>query len=209
MYETGVEEDMMITVATIAPTPEHGGKPLRADARRNREKLLSAAADAFSTHGVEASLEDIARVAGVGIGTLYRNFPTRETLVLGVYQQQVADLETLSVELLGRLAPVDALLEWMRGFVRYAALKRGLVGMLKSMISTDTTIMDTAKATLRGSAQRLLDAAAADRSIRTDIDAPDLLRAIGGVCMASDQPGPVDGRLKLVDLIHDGLRYRA
>ena len=154
---------------------------LRADARRNRDALLAAGAKVFLERGPDASLEEIARRAGVGIGTLYRHFPDRDALVLGVYQQQVAELDALSVALLNRLAPVDALHEWMRAFVRYAGIKRGLVGMLKSMMGTATTALDTAKATIRQAAQRLLDAAVADGSIRSDIDATDLLRAMGGV----------------------------
>ena len=193
---------------TTGVTVTTSARPLRADARRNRDRLLEVAADAFSAQGVEASLEEIARTAGVGIGTLYRNFPTREALVLAVYQQQVADLDTLSSDLLATMPAVDALGEWMRAFVRYTGIKRGLVGMLRSMMGADATALDAAKITMRASAQRLLNAARQEGSIRSDIDAPDLMRAMGGVCVATDYSFDVEERLKLIGLIHDGLRYR-
>jgi AcrR family transcriptional regulator len=184
-------------------------KPLRADARRNREKLLAAAADAFAENGVDVSLEEVARSAGVGIGTLYRNFPTREELVLGVYHALIDDLDDASRTLLEQHTPADALHEWMRAFVRYTTVKRGLIGLLRTLMqTTDSTLFERTRATLRDAADRLLDAARASGEIRSDIGAPELIRAMGGVCMATDVPASDATSMALVDLIFDGLRYR-
>jgi AcrR family transcriptional regulator len=183
--------------------PDAGGKPLRADARRNREKVLAAAAAAF--------LEDVARRAGVGIGTLYRHFPTRDALVLGVYRQQIDDLDEVSRRLLAEREPGEALHEWMRAFVQYVAVKRGLVGLLKSLMGTDRDQFVATKATLHGAMARLLEAAAAAGAIRADVRSGDLIRAMGGVCMATDAAGGAASPIAttLVDLLYDGLRYGA
>jgi len=184
-------------------------KPLRADALRNRNKLIEVATQAFTDHGVDVTLEDIARRGGVGIGTLYRHFPTREDLVLAVYEQQIEELRIDAVELPQRLSPPDALHEWMRSFVRYAAVKRGLVALLKSLMETRSEVFDRPREIIRSSAQSLIDAAVADGSIRDSVNAPELIRAIGGICMATDRPGDSATAATLVDLVFDGLRYGA
>ncbi|WP_196073074.1 TetR/AcrR family transcriptional regulator [Nakamurella alba] len=208
----------MTTRTRLAEAPDRAApatpavKPLRADARRNRDKVLAAAATAFTANGVDVSLEDIARQAGVGIGTLYRHFPTREALVLGVYRQQIDELDATSLRLLDELPPGEALREWMHAFVNYAAVKRGMVGLLKSMMETDSELFVDAKATLHAAANRLLNAARESGEIRPDFGGfgpPELLRAMGGVCMATDQPAAGPVAVALIDLIYDGLRYRA
>lgn len=184
-------------------------KPLRADAARNRAKLLTAAADAFAQQGVEVSLEDIAAAAGVGIGTLYRNFPTREDLVLAVYADQVSALEQRSQELPDQLAPDEALHEWMRGFVDFYAVKRGMVNLLRSMQSTNQTPFEGTREKLLASADRVLQPAIASGAVRPDVNASEITRALGGICLASTNNGndADDTALPLVDLIFDGLRY--
>ena len=107
-------------------------RPMRADARRNREQLLEVASDAFSEYGVDASLEDIARRAGVGIGTLYRHFPSRDALLEAVFRRNVDQLADSADELLRELPPDRALDEFMRRFVAYVASKKGLASHLKS-----------------------------------------------------------------------------
>jgi AcrR family transcriptional regulator len=184
-------------------------KPLRADALRNRNKLVEVATQAFTDHGVDVTLEEIARRGGVGIGTLNRHIPTREDLVLAVYEQQIEQLRIDSVELPKRLAPPDALHEWMRSFVRYAAVKRGLVALLKSLMETRSDVFDRPREIIRTSAQSLIDTAVADGSIRGNVNAPELIRAIGGICMATDRPGDNETAQTLVDLVFDGLRYGA
>jgi AcrR family transcriptional regulator len=207
------------SVAPVGEVPVPGGddrragdaspRPMRADARRNRDAVLAAAADAFAAHGVEASLEDIARTAGVGVGTLYRHFPTREALVFGVYQREVEQLAVSAPELAATRDPADALREWMRRFVRYTGTKRGLIGMLKPLMQTESGLFDQTRAQINGAASMLLRSAAAAGEIRDDISSADLIRSMGGICMANDQIGSIDDAARLVDLVFDGLRYGA
>jgi AcrR family transcriptional regulator len=182
-------------------------RPLRADARRNREAVLSAAAEAFAAYGVEASLEDIARAAGVGVGTLYRHFPTREALVFGVYAREVELLASSAEQLARDLPPAHALRERMRRFVHYAATKRGLIGMLRTMMDSD--LFHQTRAQIAAAAEQLLKRAAAAGQIRDDITAEDLTRSMGGICMASGHSGEPECAGRLVDLVFDGLRYGA
>jgi AcrR family transcriptional regulator len=192
-------------VDSWAPSP----RPLRADARRNREAVLAAAAAAFSAEGVEAPLEDIARKAGVGVGTLYRHFPTREALVFGVYAREVEHLAASGPQLAADLEPAVALREWMRRFVHYAATKRGLIGMLRTMMADDTDLFEQTKAQIRVAADDLLKNASAAGQIRDDITAEDLVRSMGGICMAGGPGAQPECAGRLVDLVFDGLRYGA
>ena len=120
------------------PSPLQRAKRLRADARRNRDKLVEVAAAAFAEHGVDTSLEDIARRAGVGIGTLYRHFPTREHLVEVVYRREVEALCAAADELARQHAPDVALAEWMQRFVDYIAAKRGMANSLRILLTTNS-----------------------------------------------------------------------
>ncbi len=192
-----------------APAARRSDRPLRADARRNRESVLAAAATAFATDGVDASLEDIARAAGVGVGTLYRHFPTREALVLGVYSREVEQLAASARELAADLEPAEALRQWMRRFVQYAATKRGLIGLLRVMMHDESELFEQTKAQISEAAESLLRAAAASGDIRADITAGDLTRSIGGICMASDPTTGPEDPTRLVDLVYDGLRFGA
>ena len=189
-------------------SPEES-RPLRADARRNRDRLIEVATTAFTDSGVDVALEDVARRAEVGIGTLYRHFPTREALVMAVYRKQVDDLEVAAQQLPLSHGPAEALRLWMRGFVEYGAVKRGLVVLLRTMMETDTDLFDHARATLRESAEALMAAAADAGEIRPDFSAADVIRALGGICMATDRPDAGAAALTLVDLVFDGLRYGA
>lgn len=184
-------------------------RPLRADAQRNRDRLIDVATAAFTESGVDVALEDVARQAGVGIGTLYRHFPTREALVMAVYRKQIDDLEVAAQQLPLSHGPAEALRLWMRGFVEYGAVKRGLVVLLRTMMDTDSDLFDHARAVLRESADRLMTAAAEAGEIRPDFAAQDVIRALGGICMATDRPDAGGTALVLVDLVFDGLRYGA
>src|SRR5689334_13895051 len=139
---------------------------LRADARRNRDKLVETAAAAFAEEGVEASLEEIARRAGVGIGTLYRHFPTREQLVEVVYRREVEGLIAAADEL-ARELPADIALErWMQRFVDYLATKRGLGQSLRIMLSTNSTLFSDTSGKVPLALRRLVEAAVAAGAIR-------------------------------------------
>ncbi len=184
-------------------------RPLRADAQRNRDKLIETATRAFTESGVDVPLEEIARRADVGIGTLYRHFATRDSLVLAVYRKQIEDLDTAARQLPLIHPPAEALRLWMRGFVEYGAVKRGLVALLKSMMETETDLFDQARGTLLVAAGSLMTAAAEAGEIRPDVAPADVIRALGGICMATDRPDAGTTAIALVDLVFDGLRYGA
>jgi AcrR family transcriptional regulator len=185
-------------------------RPLRSDARRNRDALLQAAIAAFTEHGVDASLEDVARRAGVGIGTLYRHFPTRDALVEAAYRRGVEQLCARATELAATNPPERALEQWMLAFVGYIATKRGLASVLRATADAHTELFAYVHGLLHSTLASLLDAAAAEGTIRNDVDGPDLMRALGGICMAnSDSPQAGDQSRRLVALLMDGMRYGA
>lgn len=188
---------------------EVAARPQRADARRNHDALVGAASTVFAERGVEASLEDVARTAGVGIGTLYRHFPTRHDLIEAVYRNEVERLCAGIDELLAEQPADAALAGWMERFVRYVAVKRGLVGAMKSVMSVDAEVFAYTRALLRETLGRLVEAAVAAGSIRPDADADDLLRGLSGFCMVTDQDGWQERAVRLVELLMDGLRYGA
>ena len=184
---------------------------LRADARRNRDTLLESASQAFAEHGVDTSLEDIAKRAGVGIGTLYRHFPSRDALVIATYERGVSLLCDAAPTLLAE-HPADpdvALAEWMDRYVEYIAAKRGLAATLKAAVDGNDELFVNVRARIYGAADTLLAAAASAGRIRPDVKGSDLLRALGGICMASDSDGWQDQARRLVALLMDGLRYGA
>lgn len=185
------------------------GRPLRADACRNRDRLLEVAGATFAERGVDASLEEIAKRAGVGIGTLYRHYPNRDALIEAVYRLEVEQLCDSSGELLATLPPDQALDEWMRRFVRYVAAKRGLATALKSMVSADSDLFASTQQRIRTAITSLLEAASQAGSIRADVDPEDLMRALSGVCLVSDQPGWQEQACRISTLLMDGLRYGA
>jgi AcrR family transcriptional regulator len=190
-------------------TAEHKAKALRADAQRNRDALLEAAAAAFTLHGTDTSLEDVAKRAGVGIGTLYRHFPTREALVEAAYRRGVESMCDEAAQLLRTHRPARALELWLTTFVGYVATKRGLASTLKQAADGNAELFTHVHNRLRTTMETLVDAAAADGEIRADVAPADLLRAIGGVCMVSDQPDWQEQAHRLVGLLMDGLRYGA
>jgi len=184
-------------------------KPLRADARRNRDRLVEVAAQAFATDGVDASLEDIARRAGVGIGTLYRHFPTREHLVEVVYRREVEGLCQAADEL-AHQHPADVALElWMQRFVDYIGTKRGLATSLRLLLTTNSTLFSDTSGRVSGAMRRLIEAAAAAGKIRADVDASDVMHALGGIYSAPNTPDWRDRSVRLVKLLMDGLRFGA
>ncbi len=186
-----------------------GERPLRADAQRNKDKLLTTAMAAFAEHGTDASLEDIARQAGVGIGTLYRHFPTRDALMEAVYRHQVELLCDAADELVATEDADSALEAWMERFVQHVATKRGMAMALKSVIGKDSELFAYCHGRIRASVEMLLANAVAAGAIRSDVEAADLLKALSGICLVSDQPGWQEQARRLVNLLHDGLRYRA
>ena len=180
----------------------------RADAVRNRERVLEAAKTVFSAGGSEASLEAVARAAEVGIGTLYRHFPTREALFEAVYRREVQQLADLAEQLKRHAQPVDALRQWMRAIVKFVATKKGMSSALALAFDKNSKLVSSSSDRLARTVGGLLDRAIAAGAIRDDIGPEDLLRALVGMCYMHDQPGWQTSVLRLVDVFIDGLRIR-
>jgi AcrR family transcriptional regulator len=180
----------------------------RADAIRNRERVLEAAKAVFSAGGPEASLEAVARAAGVGIGTLYRHFPTREALFEAVYRREVQQLADLAEQLKQEAKPIEALRHWMRSIVTFVATKKGMSAALALAAYKNSELYSYSFDRLTRAVGGLLDRAIATGEIRDDISPEDLLRALVGMCYMHDQPGWQTSVLRLVDVFIDGLRNR-
>jgi AcrR family transcriptional regulator len=180
----------------------------RADAVRNRERLLEAAKAVFSAGGAEASLEAVARRADVGIGTLYRHFPTREALYEAVYRHEVEQLSELAEQLKGEPEPVEALRQWLRANVEFVATKKGMAAALALAAGPPSELTAFSYDRLTKAVGALLARAAGAGEIRRDVGAGDLLRALVGMCMLHDQPGWQASVVRLLDVFVDGLRVR-
>jgi AcrR family transcriptional regulator len=180
----------------------------RADALRNRDRLLEAAETVFSAGGPDASLEAVARTAGVGIGTLYRHFPTREALFEAVYRHEVEQLANLAARLKKGMHSVEALRQWLRSVVRFVATKKGMSAALALAIAKDSDLVSYSSDQLTQAIGLLLEQAIAAGEIRSDVSAEDLLRTIVGMCYTHDQPSWQKNVLRLVDVFIDGLRNR-
>ena len=177
----------------------------RADALRNRERLLEAAKAVLGAGGPSASLEAVARQAGVGIGTLYRHFPTREALFEAVYRREVEHLADLAEQLRTEAAPVDALRRWMRSNVEFVATKKGMSAALALAATASPGLSAYTFDSLAGAVGLLLRRAAEAGEVRADISPEDLLRVLIGICHTHDQPGWQENVLRLVDVFVDGL----
>ena len=182
---------------------------MRADARRNRQLLIAAALAAFTEHGADdASLEEIARRAGVGIGTLYRHFPSRQALLEAVYREQVEDLCAAARDQPATATPAQALENWLRDLMAFAATKRNLTSSLMSgPDSKRSEVALSCSAMVREAADGLLAQAQRAGEIRPDVDATDLLRLTHGLALASELPSAhADQPERLLKVLLDGLR---
>lgn len=176
-------------------------RPKRADARRNFDALVESARDAFAADGVNASLEDIARRAEVGIGTLYRNFPTRDALVEAVYLEEVAGVAEYA-DALGDSAPFDALASWLRRFADYASTKK----VLLEGLNRESPLLQSCRGVVYESGEPLLRRAQDAGQVRSDIAIDDAVRLVSGVAgVAFPEPGQRD---RVIDIALDGLRVR-
>lgn len=184
-------------------------KTMRADARRNREKLLEAAGELFATEGTDVSLEAVAKRAGVGIGTLYRHFPTRDALVAETYRHEVAHVADGADELLATLPPDEALEEWLERFIVYVAAKRGMSDALKSMSVSREQLFPEARRRIGETLDTLLAAGVAAGTIRPDVAADDVYRATLAIWTIPDEDDWVNQARRVLRLIMDGLRFGA
>ena len=186
--------------------PGKTGRRPRADAARNRARVLEAAKVVLGTGGPHASLEAVAREAGVGIGTLYRHFPTRESLFEAVYRREVEQL----VELAGHLStcpdPVAALRRWLRANVEFVATKKGMAAALALAAYGFTELSAYTAEHLTGAVRRLMDRIAAERGLRGDVGPEDVLHLLVALCYRSDAAGWQANVLRLLDVFVDGLQ---
>jgi AcrR family transcriptional regulator len=180
-------------------------RPKRADARRNYDKLIAAAREAFTEDGSAASLEDIARRAQVGIGTLYRHFPTRQALLEAVYLEEVEAI-CRSAEGLSELDPWEALTTWLRRFVGYAATKRALAEELLAVTGADSEVLASCRGAITDAGEPLLERAQQAGVARPDTNFTDVGRMVGGIAVIRGaDPEQIE---RILELALDGLRYR-
>lgn len=182
-------------------TSEHG---LRADARRNREKLLVAARASFAATDEAVSLETIARDAGVGIGTLYRHFPTREALVEAVYAAELDDVTSSASSLLDEFTPEDALLAWMERYAEFVTTKRTMIASLRTGWTPNQLTTTNTRARINECIGTILAAGARSGTLRGDVDPDDVTAMVLGACLASASSPEQTSRL--FSLVIDGLR---
>jgi len=187
---------------------EAGGRTLRADARRNRDRLLSAAVRAFSQDGADVTLDAIAKDAGVGIGTLYRHFPTREALIEAAYRSELARLCGAVPDLLQEMRPDEATRAWMDRYIEYMTTKRGMADALRAVIASGGTPYAQSRDRLITAITSLLQAGAAAGTLRADIEPADVLASLSGISLAAGEHAQRAQARRLLDLLIDGLRYR-
>jgi AcrR family transcriptional regulator len=190
-----------------APDPAPAGeRPLRAHALRNRENLLATARAAFATADESVSLESIARTAGVGIGTLYRHFPTREVLVEAVYAAELEALASSAPALLEQFAPELAMRAWIEGYAQFAATKRGMIDTLRAGWAAGRITTPATRERLTGAIALILEAGARAGTLRSDVVPDDVITLLLGVFMSTATGSAPEQAGRLLDLIVDALR---
>ena len=186
---------------------EAEGRKPRADGLRNRERLIDVAKLAFAEIGPNISLEEIARRAEVGIGTLYRHFPTRDDIIAAVYRREVTQLADAATRLLETRPAGEALHEWLRLFVDYIATKKVIAPALASMTGGTSALYESSIDLMKGAIADLVEKAIAAGDIRPDVEPFDLVQALGSFAMGvSTSPGWETRTLRLIDILMDGLR---
>lgn len=179
---------------------------LRADAERNRSRLLDAARARFATGETAVTLEQIAKDTGVGIGTLYRHFPTREALVEALYREELAGLCASADDLLALHAPDRALRAWMDRFADYVAAKREMAETLRAVFASGAMTVSQARERLTAAVTTILDAGAAGGTLRGDVRAEDVVAMIVGTFTATSLAGGNEQRQRMFDLLMDAVR---
>jgi AcrR family transcriptional regulator len=178
----------------------------RVDAERNRDRILEVAKDAFTQSGAEASLDDIAKQAGVGAGTLYRHFPSREALIEAVYRTEVEKLAAAERNFAETLPPIDALRAWMMLFVDYIAAKKIIAPVLNTLLGGASKVFESTHTQIWDAIRLLVKRAIKSGDIRKDLDPIDLLRALIGVSNVATGPDWQQSAKRLVDILITGSR---
>ena len=178
----------------------------RTDAQRNRERILAVAKEAFTRSGANASLDEIAKDAGVGAGTLYRHFPTRDALIEAVYHTEVGKLAAAERKFTASLPPMEALRAWMLLFVDYVAAKHIIAPALNTFVGGPSKLYESSRAQIQGAIDALVQRAIKSGDVRKDLDPFDLLRALIGVSDVAPSPDWPQSAKRLVDILLTGSR---
>jgi AcrR family transcriptional regulator len=186
--------------------PQSAQRKTRTDAQRNRERILAVAKEAFARSGANTSLDDVARQAGVGAGTLYRHFPTRDALLEAVYHTEVAKLAAAERELSEKFPPVEALRAWMLLFVDYIAEKHIIAPALNTFVGGPSKLYESSRAQVSGAIEALVKRAIKSGDVRKDLEPFDLLRALIGVSNVASAPDWKQSAKRLVDILILGSR---
>jgi AcrR family transcriptional regulator len=193
--------------AKRSKTPNRKPRPqLRKDALRNRERILEVAKEAFTLSGANASLDEIARQAGVGPGTLYRHFPTREELLAAVYRSEIEKLAAAEQKFARELPPIEALRAWLLLFVDYVAAKHLIAPALNAILGDPKKVFEASYARIWEAIRALVKRAIQTGDVRKDLDAVDLLRALIGVANVATSPDWQQSARRLVDILIAGSR---
>jgi AcrR family transcriptional regulator len=178
----------------------------RSDAQRNRERILEVAKEAFTRFGADASLDDIAKQTGVGAGTLYRHFPTRDALIEAVYRSEVEKLAAAERKFTATMPPIEALRTWMLLFVDHIAAKQIIAPALNSVVGGPSKLFEGSRGLIHGAIDALVKRAINSGEIRSDLEPFDLLRALIGVSHIASGPGWQQSARRLVDILITGSR---
>jgi AcrR family transcriptional regulator len=195
---------MVLSMPTKRSQPA-GRKP-RTDAQRNRERILQVAKEAFTRFGADASLDDIAKHAKVGPGTLYRHFPTRGALIEGVYRTEVGKLAAAEGKFAETMPPIEALRAWMLLFVDYIATKKIIAPALNAAVGGHSKVIEASYAQIHGAIRALVKSGIKSGDLRKDLDAVDLLKALIGAAYTSSSPDWQQSARRLVDILIAGSR---
>ncbi len=203
---TGRESSTTATVDHVDPAGDGGSpaRPKRADAQRNYERLVTAARDVFAVQGGAASMDAIAKEAGVGVGTLYRHFPRRIDLVEAVWREDVDELVSTSETLIADLEPWPALVAWLEAFVRYASVKRTFLSELHEAFEKNPELRVASRERIESAVGSVLTRAQDAGEARTDLDGADLMQLLGSMCMSATLT--TEQSMRLLVMIQDGLR---
>jgi AcrR family transcriptional regulator len=189
-----------------AKVPKPAPRKPRADARRNRQRLLEIAKKAFTRSGAGISLDEVARQAGVGAGTLYRHFPTRDALLEAVYRTEVEKLAAAERKFAGTMPPIDALRAWMLLFVDYIAAKQIIAPALNTLVGGPSKVFESTGHQIKGAIRALVKRAIESGDIRPDLEPLDLLRALVGVSYVASAPDWPQSARRLVEILIAGSR---
>jgi AcrR family transcriptional regulator len=183
-----------------------GPRKRRADASRNRERIMEIAKDGFTRSGVNISLDDVAKQAGIGAGTLYRHFPTRDALLEAVYRTEVEKLAAAERKFAETMPPIEALRSWMLLFVDYIETKQIIAPALNTIVGGPSKLFEATTSQITGAIHALVGRAIKSGDLRPDLDPLDLLRALVGVSNVAASPGWAQSAKRLVEILVHGSR---